>query len=116
MIVRSQLETISGENVSVQDDEHLVHLQFRRFAGCPACNLHLRSIVRRHAEIVDAGVCEVVVPLSSRNALLQHGADLPFDVVADPGKHFYSEFGVESSARARRARSRYRGLKLARQV
>lgn len=24
------------------------HLQFRRFAGCPVCNLHLRSFARGH--------------------------------------------------------------------
>ncbi|WP_259464520.1 hypothetical protein [Streptomyces sp. TLI_171] len=26
----------------------LLHLQFRRFAGCPVCNLHLRSFAVRH--------------------------------------------------------------------
>jgi peroxiredoxin len=100
VIARLQLETISGERVRVPDDHRLVHLQFRRFAGCPVCNLHLRSTARRHAEIVDAGIREVVVFHSSREALLPHAADLPFAVVADPGKQLYVEFGVESSARA----------------
>ena len=42
------LTAVSGERVAVPDPDRLVHLQFRRFAGCPVCNLHLRSIVRRH--------------------------------------------------------------------
>jgi len=37
-------------------DGRLTHLQFRRFAGCPVCNLHLQSYVARHSEVVDAGL------------------------------------------------------------
>jgi peroxiredoxin len=95
-----ELQTITGAHVSVADDSRLVHLQFRRFAGCPVCNLHLRSIVRRHAEVVNAQILEVVVFHSTREELLEHAADLPFAVVADPRKELYSEFGVEASPRA----------------
>ena len=45
------LTTIRSERVSIPDDEGLVHLQFRRYAGCPVCNLHLRSFIRRHDEV-----------------------------------------------------------------
>jgi peroxiredoxin len=100
VLARHDLEAISGERVCVPDEEHLVHLQFRRFAGCPVCNLHLRSFVRRKSEMVNAGIREVVVFHSSREALLEHAADLPFVVVADPTKALYAEFGVESSPRA----------------
>lgn len=92
-----QLETIDGETVSVPDAGHLVHLQFRRFAGCPICHLHLRSIVRRHGELVAAGVVEVVVFHSSAESLREYQADLPFAVVADPERRLYTEFGVQSS-------------------
>lgn len=37
---------------------------------------------------------------SSRDELLAHQGDVPFDVVADPGKALYREFGVEKSWRA----------------
>ena len=37
-----------------------MHLQFRRFAGCPICSLHLRSFADRHAEVAAAGITEVV--------------------------------------------------------
>ncbi|MGW4914637.1 peroxiredoxin-like family protein [Streptomyces sp. NPDC004270] len=94
------LTTVSGDPVAVPDPDRPVHLQFRRFAGCPVCNLHLRSVVRRHHEIAAAGVREVVVFHSSAEELRPHTADLPFAVVADPDKRLYREFGVEQSPRA----------------
>ena len=56
-----ELAATSGQLVTVPDPagDH-VHLQLRRFAGCPICNLHLRSIVARHDEIRSAGIREVV--------------------------------------------------------
>ena len=33
-----QFVAISGETVSVPDPGQLVHLELRRFAGCPICN------------------------------------------------------------------------------
>lgn len=78
----------------------LVHLQFRRFAGCPVCDLHLRAFVRRHGEIEAAGIQEVVLFHSSREALLPYTSDLPFAVVADPARQLYTLFGVEAGPRA----------------
>ncbi|MFJ2303051.1 peroxiredoxin-like family protein [Streptomyces sp. NPDC087787] len=95
-----RLTTVSGDRVAVPDPDRLIHLQFRRFAGCPVCNLHLRSVVRRHEEIEAAGVREVVLFHSPADELLPHTTDLPFAVVADPDRRLYREFGVESSPRA----------------
>jgi hypothetical protein len=94
------LTAVDGASVPLPDPERLVHLQFRRFAGCPVCNLHLRSVRARHEEIVAAGIREVVVFHSSREDLLEYVPDLPFAVIADPGKHLYREFGVEAAPRA----------------
>ncbi|WP_245656460.1 peroxiredoxin-like family protein [Microtetraspora fusca] len=91
---------VSGEAVPIPDADRLVHLQFRRFAGCPVCNLHLRSVAARHDEIAAAGVREVVVFHSTAETLRPHTAELPFAVVADPGRRLYREFGVESALRA----------------
>ncbi|MET8833764.1 peroxiredoxin-like family protein [Micromonospora sp. NPDC004540] len=100
VVTRRQLTTVTGPEVAVPDPERLVHLQFRRFAGCPVCNLHLRSIVRRHAEIEAAGVREVVLFHSPADELREHVAALPFAVVADPDRRLYREFGVESAKRS----------------
>ncbi|MEU0219511.1 peroxiredoxin-like family protein [Streptomyces sp. NPDC006265] len=99
-VTERRIDTVSGGLVGVPDPERLLHLQFRRFAGCPVCHLHLRSVVRRHTEIEAAGIREVVVFHSPAEELLRHTADLPFAVVADPGKRLYTEFGVESAPRA----------------
>jgi len=93
------LETIHSGTKSVPG-EGLTHLQFRRFAGCPVCNLHLRSFVRRREEIEAAGVREVVFFHSTAESLREHAGDLPLAVVADPGKRFYAMFGAEAGKRA----------------
>jgi peroxiredoxin len=91
--------TIRGTEVDIMAQAMPTHIQFRRFAGCPVCNLHLRSLIQRKTE-VDAAVREVVLFHSSVEELLIHAADLPFDVVADPDKTIYRAFGVESGRRA----------------
>jgi hypothetical protein len=87
--------TIHGMPVRIPDTELSVHLQFRRYAGCPVCNLHLRSIARRHEEVLAAGIREVVVFHSSAKTMLEFQGELPFAAIADPEKKLYAEFGVE---------------------
>ena len=41
--------------------EDLIHLQFRRFAGCPICNLHLRTFAEQMPQLERAGVRTVAV-------------------------------------------------------
>jgi peroxiredoxin len=109
------LSTIAGAEVRVPASDRTVHLQFRRFAGCPICNLHVREVARRNAEIEDAGVTEVVVFHSSADRLRRYQADLPFAVVADPERKLYNEFGVGWSLRSvlhlDGARAAVRGLR-----
>ncbi len=100
VITPRELVSVSGDAVPIPDPERVVHLQFRRFAGCPICNLHLQSIVRRHDEIANAGIREVVVFHSTDQELRRYVDDLPFAVVGDPDKALYAEFGVGSSPRA----------------
>lgn len=95
-----ELTPMSGSPVALTGHDGLIHLQFRRFAGCPVCNLHLRSVVARHAEIEAAGVREVVIFHSTAEDLAEHVGGLPFAVVADPDKRLYQAFGVESARRA----------------
>jgi peroxiredoxin len=95
---RKALRNIHGAEVAIPDAKaKWVHLQFRRFAGCPICNLHLRSFVQLHQEIAAAGVHEVVVFHSSNESLLPYQGQFPFDVIGDPKKALYKEAGVEAS-------------------
>jgi peroxiredoxin len=99
-VMHRVLTDVSGEPVSIPDTNRVVHLQFRRFAGCPVCNLHLHTFRRQAREIAAAGIHEVVIFHSKADDLRPYRAQLPFAVIADPDKGLYREFGVESSSRA----------------
>jgi peroxiredoxin len=94
-----RLATLDGRPVDLPD-AGLVHLQFRRFAGCPVCDLHLRTFARRHDEIGAAGVRVLAVFHASAETLAPYVAELPFAIVPDPGKALYRTFGVEAGLRA----------------
>ncbi len=95
------LQTIAGRTVTIPDPSvGFVHLQFRRFAGCPICDTHVRALVRRKDELVRTGVREVIFFHSSAVELRTYESDLPFDLIADPAKKYYRQFGVEASAGA----------------
>ncbi|HET9450387.1 MAG TPA: peroxiredoxin-like family protein [Aggregicoccus sp.] len=100
LLPRQLLEYIHGAPVPAPDAGARIHLQLRRFAGCPVCNLHLQSFARRHAELTQAGVREVVVFHSTAEELRVHAGGLPFAVVADPDKRLYAALGAESAPRA----------------
>jgi peroxiredoxin len=92
------LETIHGRVVTIPDKtSQFVHLQFRRFAGCPICNFHLRTFVKRYAELEASRIREVVIFHSPKDSLLPYQGSFPFDVVGDPEKVLYRRFGVETS-------------------
>ena len=91
-----ELTATTGQRVTIPDpDGDYVHLQLRRFAGCPICNRHLRSIVTRHDEIRSRGIREVVVFHSTAAELAKHEAELPFPLIADPERVLYRRLGVE---------------------
>ena len=87
-----ELVSITGTHLSIPDPARLTHLQFRRYAGCPVCNLHLRSFARRNNELVNAGIREIVVFHSKRETMMEFQGQLPFAAVADPDKKLYDEF------------------------
>jgi hypothetical protein len=93
------LQAVGGKSIDIPSAVGLVHLQLRRFAGCPICNTHLRSIVRRHDEIAAAGIQEVAVFHSSAQELAAYG-DFPFAIVGDPERRLYRELGAEPSLQA----------------
>lgn len=78
VITRRGLMTTRPQQIRLPDPASLVHLQFRRYAGCPFCNLHLRSVAQRHQQLVAAGIREVVVFQSPPADLLAQQGDVPF--------------------------------------
>lgn len=100
VVAARTLTAIDGAAVPLPDPARVVHLQFRRFAGCPICNVHLRSFARRLGEIEAAGVREVVVFHSTAAEMLRYEAELPFTTIGDPERRLYREFGVEAGPQA----------------
>lgn len=100
LLPQRSIRSVSNDLVHIPDATRLVHLQFRRFAGCPVCNLHLRSFVQRHDEISAASILEVVVFHSSAEEFRPYLGQFPFALIADPGKQLYREFAVQSAPRA----------------
>ena len=100
VITRRELMTTRSQQIRLPDPASLVHLQFRRYAGCPFCSLHLRSFAQRHQQLAAAGIREVVVFQSPAADLLAQQGDVPFAVIPDPQRKLYAEFGVASSPRA----------------
>ncbi len=93
--------TIHGLPVSVPGGRaRWVHLQFRRFAGCPVCNFHLMTMAKRQPEIEAAGVHQIVFFHSTPEEMMKYQAQLPFDCVADAGMHHYRRWGVQKSLRS----------------
>jgi peroxiredoxin len=90
-----ELETIHGKVIKVPDPKLKVHLQFRRYSGCPVCNLHMRSIAKRNNELLASDVREVAVFYSTRETMLEFQGQLPFDTIADPEKELYAKFGAD---------------------
>ena len=95
-----KLLTTDATPLALPDARRLIHLQFRRFAGCPFCSVHMAQLQRRHADIAAAGIREVVVFRATAAALQKHHAALPFALIADPEDALYAEFGVGCGLRA----------------
>lgn len=96
-IVPQRLETISASRVDVPATQQVTHIQFRRFASCPICNLHIETFIDRHLDLVATGIQEVVIFHSTQEEMLKHGSNVPFAMIADPDKALYKSFGIESS-------------------
>ena len=95
-----ELKTIKGTPIRVPSASGLTHLQFRRYAACPICNLHLRSFSMRHAELTSQRLTEVVVFPSPTLDMFQYQDELPFSAVADPERILFAEFFVGKSIRS----------------
>lgn len=92
------LQTLAHGTLRVPDpDGRRVHLSFRRFAGCPICNLHMRSVAARLSEIEAIGVIPVALLHSTAESMRPYQGDLPFPVVPDPDRTWFGTFGVETA-------------------
>jgi peroxiredoxin len=95
-----RLRDVNGRSVEVPARAGRTHLQFRRFAGCRVCHLHLCSFGNRQQEVAEAGITDVVLLHSPNDELRRYQSLLPFTVVADPDWMLYREFAMETGLQA----------------
>jgi hypothetical protein len=88
---------IQGAALQVPHQILWTHLQFRRYAQCPICNLHVREFFHNHEKIHRAGIQEVIIFQSTREQLMGQLHDGKVHVVADPTRQLYEAFGVQNS-------------------
>lgn len=100
VVPHRKAETISGETLALPAVPGRTHVQFRRFAGCPICSLHLRSFALRLAEIAVAGISDAGVGFGDASTHL----GLPPDFLIDPdgtivaahcGRHADDQWSVD---------------------
>lgn len=91
------MDTVGGDTVTTSDPNGLVHVQFRRWVGCPICNTHVGQMIRRAGDLDQAGVREILVFHSPAADMEPLQAEVPFDLVTDPAKTFYKRVGTEWS-------------------
>lgn len=90
------VDTLSHGRLRVPDSLY-THLQFRRFAGCPVCNLHLKKFARGKSDLDAAGIRSIAFFHSGADEMRPYQGDLPLATVADPERYWYRRFGVERS-------------------
>ena len=91
------LESVTGEPITIPAPDRLVHIQFRRWVGCPICNTHVGQLLKRADDFAATGVREVLLFHSTAEDIRAFQMDVPFDLVADTTKTHYKEVGAESS-------------------
>jgi len=87
-------QAVSGSAHAVPHPEFTTHVQFRRFTGCPNCQLHLRAFRLRQQELTAAGIQELVVFPTIPADFDDDGSGLK--VVADSEGALYRAFGTTS--------------------
>lgn len=95
------LNNIDGAPVEIPDNGRMwVYLHFAPLAGCPICNAPLQGLIAASRKLAAASVRGVVVLHSPTASLLPYHRNFRFDVIGDPDKVLYRQFGVEASPRS----------------
>ena len=92
-------ETLKGDRITLEALRgKTVLLKFFRYASCPICNLLVREYQDQADVLTQAGITTILVFHSPRSALEKKlKTDVSFEVITDPDKHLYRQFGVEAS-------------------
>jgi len=77
-------------------DKHVV-LVFRRYAGCPLCQLSMAELKNKYQEFKQRDAEIIVFVQSPKKTLEQQGVEgFPFAIIPDPEEKYYELYGVGS--------------------
>jgi peroxiredoxin len=92
------VEVADGSQVDIPcETKKYTHLIFRRFAGCPICNVGLRSYLKALDALEVSSVQPIVIFHSSVEETLRFQSQLPIPIIPDPDRKLYKLFGVRTS-------------------
>jgi len=90
--------SLSGRNVRVPTGESWTFVSFLRYASCPMCNLRVRELTGRNADLESRGITWIAVMHSPFKRLERHlRTDAREHAVADPRRELYELYGVGRS-------------------
>ncbi|KAJ3015835.1 UNVERIFIED_CONTAM: hypothetical protein HDU68_012547 [Siphonaria sp. JEL0065] len=97
----ASVTSVQGDEIAIRSGSGIIHLQLRRFSGCPICNTHIRSYARYVQTLVELGVTPVVVFHSEADVIRENQAEAEWTkgmlFVADPERVIYKAFGADFS-------------------
>jgi len=98
---RFNLMDIFGRMIDLNNyRDKRVHIAFFRHAGCPFCNLRVHALTKVHEELKSKGLEMIFFFESKEQVLLRsifHKEVSPIPLISDPGKEWYSAYGLEES-------------------
>ena len=75
-------------------------IAFFRHAGCPFCNLRVHNLLKVQEELKSLGLEMIFFFESKKDIILRssfHREISPIPLISDPQKHWYDQYGLESS-------------------
>ncbi|MBA4054135.1 MAG: alkyl hydroperoxide reductase, partial [Marivirga sp.] len=95
------LKDVFGRLIDLNDyRDKKVLIAFFRHAGCPFCNLRVHALSKVHEELKTLGLEMIFFFESKEKVILRssfHTGVSPIPIISDPGKLWYSAYGLESS-------------------
>eukprot|EP00834_Sanchytrium_tribonematis_P008397 NODE_971_length_2831_cov_1.606515.p2 type:complete len:195 gc:universal NODE_971_length_2831_cov_1.606515:591-1175(+) len=92
------VKTIDNIEIPLINSHGKVHLNLRRFSGCPLSNLNMRETARELSTIQSAGIREVIVLHSDPEVIMENQGTAEWakgiSFVSDPHKIIYKKCGA----------------------
>lgn len=97
------LKDVFGRTIALENyRDKKILIAFFRHAGCPFCNLRVHALTKMESQLKVKGLEMIFFFESTERVILRssfHQEVSPVPIIADPGKEWYSRYGLEPSLR-----------------